>query len=227
MTEAEKLITNSKYKNSPRLYFGKTLDSFLTNPKPEYGFFQKALTASIPLFLHKVFLTKSTRGFSVTGTITIPAVPVIILPIIHASSQPMGGLIANTLLPPITYDEVERACKDKLGFWVGLFKLLSNKISNTVITITDPIANGLTYTTTIKSICPSLESLWGIAGKAFDTKIKTKQVDDHDYTFMMMSEEIDRLIKTTMIGVISLPVYPVVGGTFTGTINFSMFDYNP
>lgn len=224
MTEAEKLITNSKYKNSPRLYFGKTLDSFLTNPKPEYGFFQKALTASIPLFLHKVFLTKSTRGFSVTGTITTP---VIILPIIHASSQPIGGLITNTLLPPITYGEVERACKDKLGFWVGLFKLLSNKISNTVITITDPIANGLTYTTTIKSICPSLESLWGIAGKAFDTKIKTKQVDDHDYTFMMMSEEIDRLIKTTMIGVISLPVYPVVGGTFTGTINFSMFDYNP
>lgn len=224
MTEAEKLITNSKYKNSPRLYFGKTLDSFLTHPKPEYGFFQKALTASIPLFLHKVFLTKSTRGFSVTGTITTP---VIILPIIHASSQPIGGLITNTLLPPITYDEVERACKDKLGFWVGLFKLLSNKISNTVITITDPIANGLTYTTTIKSICPSLESLWGIAGKAFDTKIKTKQVDDRDYTFMMMSEEIDRLIKTTMIGVISLPVYPVVGGTFTGTINFSMFDYNP
>ena len=44
---------------------------------------------------------------------------------------------------------------------------------------------------------------------------------------MMMSEEIDRLIKTTMFGVISLSLYTVVGGTFTGTINFGMFDYNP
>lgn len=227
MTPTDELIMNSKYKNSPRLYFGKILDNFLVNPRPEYGFFQKALTSAMPIFLYKVFLTKSVRGFSVTGAITIPATPVVVIPIIHPASQPIGGLITNTLIPPISYVEVESACRDKLGFWVGLFKLLSNKISNTIITITDPIANGLTYTTPIKSVCPSLEKIWSIAGKAFDIKIKTKQVDDHDYAFMMMSEEIDRLIKTTMFGVISLSLYTVVGGTFTGTINFGMFDYNP
>ena len=100
MTPTDELIMNSKYKNSPRLYFGKILDNFLVNPKPEYGFFQKALTSAMPIFLYKVFLTKSVRGFSVTGVITIPATPVVVIPIIHPASQPIGGLITNTLIPP-------------------------------------------------------------------------------------------------------------------------------
>lgn len=226
LTEYERQIPKGvAYKRSPKLYFGKVLQPYLNQPQSQYGFFQNALTLAIPQFWTQVFLKKATYGNAVTGAITVPGPAVV--PVTLPSSTPGGAIIASPVVIPATYPQVDGACKDPAGFWPGLFKLMATVASNTTITLVAAAAMGLTYVTSIRAICPALEGLWYSAGIAFEAKIKAKQVDDHDYAFMMMSQEIDRLIKTTMVGIIPLPAYPVIGGVFSGTINFSMFDYSP
>ena len=150
------------------------------------------------------------------------------VPVVGAPGGPTGSTacISSFIPTPLTYAQVDRACQDSVvGFWGRIFELMANYIVNSTVVITNPSAMGFTYTTSLRTIYPALPQQWLAAGQAFGQKIIAKGIDDHDYFFMLWSEEIEKQIKL-MTGVIALPGWPVCGAIFSGNITASWFDFN-
>ena len=228
VSEHELKTIDARYASNPHILFGKILERHLTNPKSEYGFFQKALKTSITEFFTKVFNYRKIYGFGFTGTCTIPGTPVACIPKfgVPGSKISTSACITKFILPVLTDTQIDAACKDQtVGYWGGIFELMGKYFMNTTVIISAPSALGLFYTTSLRTVYPALSATWLSAGIAFGKRIIAQQINNHDYLMMLWSEELNRLIKTTT-GVISFPAWPVMSGTFSGTITASWFDFN-
>lgn len=226
ISEAEKGMIRTRYLDSNKILFGKILQRKLQSAKPEFGFFQEALTRSIVEFFRSVFRYRQQYGFGMNGTIYIP--PNNFIPVVGPIGSPSGTTvcISSFITVPLTTGEVTSACKDTVtGYWGKIFELMGNYFVNTTVVMSNPAAMGFTYSKQLRTVYPLLPQSWKLAGIAFEQKIKTKQVDDHDYLFMAWSEEIDRLIKNTT-SIIPVPSWPVIGGIFSGSITASWTDFN-
>ena len=228
VTEYELASLKVRYTNNTQILFGKILEKYLKNPASEFGFFQNALLSAIPEFFMKVFNYRQKYGFAITGTTTTTSTPPVVSPVFGSAGSPAGttACIVSFIPPVLTIAQINSACKDQtVGYWGRIFQLMAKYIVNTTVTICDPLALGLTYTTSLRTVYPALEQQWLAAGVAFGTKMKAKQVDNHDYTFMMWSEEINKQIRA-MTGVIALPAWPVIAAIFSGTITCTWADFN-
>lgn len=228
VTEMEKAQIPVRYTNNPRIVFGKILERYLKGAQSQYGFFQNALTLAIPEFFMRVFSYRMKYGFAMNGVCTIPGTPPVPVPVVGAPGGPAGTTACITAFTPapLTYAQVDAACKDKtIGFWGRIFELMGNYMANTTIVITNPMAMGFTYTTSMRAIYPALPQQWLAAGQAFGQRMINKGVDDHDYFMMMWSEELERQIKM-LVGAVPLPAYPVIGAIFSGNITATWADFN-
>lgn len=218
----------ARYTNNPKILFGKILEKYLKGATSEYGFFQNALTLAIPEFFMRVFSYRMKYGFAMNGVCTVPGTPPVPYPVVGPLGGPAGTTACVTLFTPapLTYAQVDTACKDKvIGFWGRIFELMANYIVNSTITLSNPAAMGFIYTVSLRTVYPALPQQWLAAGQAFGQRMNNKGVDDHDYFMMMWSEELDKQIKL-MTGVIPLPGWPVIGAVFSGNITATWTDFN-
>lgn len=220
MTPSDSITVAREYTNSPKLLFGKILDRYLVNAAPEYGVFQNALASAVNEYVGKVFLKKMTRGMGMTGVVTIGTSA---SPITIPTGTPASCCVTSFVSAPVTFIEAEAACKDPAGTWAGLFKLIATYLARGTVSLTCPACMGFFYTTSLSIVYPALISSWYAAGVAFDASLKAKQVDDHAWCFHLVSKEIDRLFTMTMT-MVQPVVWPVVGGVYSGTINWSFSD---
>lgn len=228
VTDAELKTMEITYKNSNKILFGKILEKYLKNPVSEFGFFQNALLSAIPEFFMKVFSYRQRYGFAITGTTTTTSVPPVVSPVLGSPGGVAGttACIVSFIPPILTIAEINKACKDQgVGYWGRIFELMAKYVMNTTVTICDPVAFGLTYTTTFRSVYPALQQTWLAAGIAFGKKMQAKQVDNHDYAMKMWSDELNKQIRA-MTGVIALPAYPVIAAIFSGSITCTWADFN-
>lgn len=226
ITPTEKASVSAKYKNSPKILFGKILEMYLANPQPEFGVFQSALANTINEYFQRVFQYRQKYGFGMNGTVYVP--PAQFVPVVGTIGGSMGSSVNITSFTsvPTTQSAVTKACKDQtVGFWGRIFELMGNHFVNTTIVLSNPAAFSFLYTLQLRSVYPTLPQQWLLAGKTFGDKIRTKQVDDKDYLYMSWSEELNRLIRATT-AILPIPSWPVVGGLFSGTIAMSWADFN-
>lgn len=228
VSEQELAQIPARYTNSPRVLFGKILESRLRNPVPEYGFFQTAMTSAIPEFFARVFSYRMRFGFAMTGTVTIPGTPPVVMPVFGAMGSPTGttACISSFAPPVLTEAQVRRACEDiTVGFWGRTFELMADYIVGTTVVLSNPMALGFTHSTQLRTVYPMLPQQWLADGIAFGEKMMKSAVDNHDYFFMLWSEELEKQVRK-MTGLISLPAWPVMGGVFSGTITANWTDFN-
>lgn len=226
ISEAEKAAVAAKYTNYDGRQFGKFLSRCLGSSRPEFGYFQSALTQAIIDYFSFVFRYRQLYGFGMTGSIYVP--PSSYVPVVG----PVGGMtgstacISSAVSEPVTQSAVTKACKDQtIGFWGRIFELMGKYFTSHTVVLSNPSAMGFMYTTSLRSVYPYLPQQWLLAGQVFEKKIKTKQVDDMDYLYMRWSEEIERLIRTTT-SILSVPSWPVAGGIFSGFVTVSWADFN-